>query len=241
MRSLAELELRRVERKLRFKTFNKDKERSPLYNVNNDFPSLSGKTFIDWVTDFNTKGQLSILEIGGGTHQRVARDILGKYPKSLYVGLERRAILSEIKKELEKYAGYKFIQAGMSRMHRKLADQRFNIIFAHNLAENLPNPFYVIEQVYDFLRPCGILWMNNILIYGDEWGKITQDMTSKHIVMNTAIDYTQKELLKVGIVYAHLALQRTEDSIKFPINVKESFIKNIEGYPQTTHVITYRG
>lgn len=237
LRDIAELEI--LERQLPFKQFTR--ERSSLAEIDLDFPSLTGYSFIAWLNRFSSQGGLSILEVGGGPVQRAVREILGRLPESRFVGLDIRPLAPETSQELSKYTGYGFIQAGISKMAQMLDDDKFRVIFAHNLADHLPNPFYFVESAYDFLTGDGILFINKIPIYQEVAEKIQSNLERRDVVFSLSMIFPPSELVKANIMYVSLAIKRTTSYLRFPIKISERYLNDIEGTVLATHVVDFDG
>jgi len=58
---------------------------------------------------------------------------------------------------LQKTSRYDLFQKGFSEAIEELEKKPcFSIIFAHNVLNHLPNPFFIIEQSWPFLQDGGI-------------------------------------------------------------------------------------
>jgi hypothetical protein len=91
--------LKQKEKKLAAFTFTQ--ENSPLTKINEDFSSIGGKSFSQWLDFFskNSNGYgFSVLEIGGGVNQVAAKEILDQFSTLHLVEIEKREVDDQVRK-----------------------------------------------------------------------------------------------------------------------------------------------
>jgi 2-polyprenyl-3-methyl-5-hydroxy-6-metoxy-1,4-benzoquinol methylase len=115
----------------------------------------------------------SVLEIGGGVNQVAASQILERFANLNFVEFEKRKIDDKVRRKLEETSHYHLFKKGFFEAIEELGKNAcFSIIFAHNVLNHLPNPFFIIEQSWPFLQDGGIFFANGVLIYQEEWKKL---------------------------------------------------------------------
>ncbi len=205
--------LKEAEENLKDKTFTQEK--SPLSHLDLDFAPFNEKSFCQWLDFFNRAGG-QILEIGGGPELIAAQEILSRFPNLSLFEIELRTILEAILKKI-KSGKFQLINQGFSDVIQNpdFQNQRFHLIFAHNLLSHLPNPFFIIERGYQLLTDGGILFVNDLLIYEEQWEKIVAYL--QKYSFSWKIKKTPNNLRKKGIVSVSLTIQRNQPDLIFPV------------------------
>lgn len=157
----------------RYKKAHFSEQTSSLDQLNKHSPQIMGKKFVDVLTLVNDQ-QGHILEIGGGTKQVAAIEIMELFPNLNFKAAELGEIEPSIWSQLKRYSQYQLEQAGISRLKKIFPQAEFQLIFSHNVFEFLPDPLGTIEQLYSMLGYKGYLMVNKIPLYDDWWEKISQ-------------------------------------------------------------------
>lgn len=206
-------------------------ERSSLSNLNSDFARFENKDFLAYLRDLSgNKEKLSVLEIGGGVEQVAARELLEHFPNLYLTGIEIRQLDQDAESSLQRTGRFTLLSKGFSQAQEDLGERRFDVIFLHNVLQHLPNPFFVIEQCYRFLDNDGILFVNGILIYEEEWKKIAEFLTLKGYKFSYNKWSVDSSLLKKGIISVSLTLRKNPeyDDLNLPLQ-EGDFLSDYEG------------
>ena len=233
-----ENELRLQEASLAERRFSQ--EDSTLSRIDYDFPPVDNQTFIKVISERFKQTGFSILELGGGISQRVAIEIVSKFPEIRYVGLDKRKLQPDAISRLTESDNYRFVQTGVSELSTLFPTKDFNIIFAHNVGKHMPNPFYMLELAYPLLKPNGLFYTNHIPLYKNEWQKITLYLNDQYPGMLSAITYqAPSPLTKAGIIQVSLAIEKVQDELHLPLTIGEKYIEDTEGVFYDTHEIFF--
>lgn len=196
-------------------------EDSSLRKINEDFASIWGKTFYQWLDFFskNTNGcDLSVLEIGGGINQVAASQILEQFSSLHFFEIEKRRVNDQLRENLQKTSRYHLFQEGFSEAIEKLEKKSiFSIIFAHNVLNHLPNPFFIIEQSWRLLQNGGIFFANEILIYQEEWEKIANFLEENGFRFSFKYGVVSSSLVKKGIVSVSFTIIKDREDFDLPL------------------------
>jgi SAM-dependent methyltransferase len=212
------IELRNQEMVLSQKTFTQ--ERSSLSDLNNDFAEIDNKNFLSYLRDLSdNKEKLLVLEIGGGVEQVAARELLNFFPNLYLTGIEMRQLDHDAESSLQRTGRFTLLSKGFSQAQDDLRERRFDVIYLHNVLQHLPNPFFIIEQCYRLLDDQGILFVNGILIYEDEWRKIAEFLNWKGCKFFHKKVSVARPLLKKGISSVSLSLSKNaeHDDLNLPL------------------------
>lgn len=222
--------LRQKEEKLPDLTFTQ--ENSPLTKINEDFSPIGGKSFSQWLDFFskNSNGYgFSVLEIGGGVNQVAASQILERFPNLYLFEVEKREVDYKVRKKLQKTSRYYLFQKGFSEAIEELEKKPcFSIIFAHNVLNHLPNPFFIIEQSWPFLQNGGIFFANGVLIYQEEWEKIVNFLEKNGFQFSFRYEAVPSFLTKKGIVSVSFTIIKNRKDFDLPLKEGED-LTDFEG------------
>jgi len=211
--------LRQKEQKLPAFTFTK--ENSLLTEINEDFSPIGGKSFSQWLDFFSQNSNgcgFSILEIGGGVSQVAASQILERFPNLYLFEVEKREVDNQVRKNLQKTSRYHLFQKGFSEAIEELEKKPcFLIIFAHNVLNHLPNPFFIIKQSWPFLQDGGIFFANEILIYKEEWEKIVNFLEKNGFQFSFRYGVISSSLIKKGIVSVSFTIIKNREDFDLPL------------------------
>lgn len=186
-------------------------ENSSLAMIDRGFAELDGKSFIQHLADLSKRGNARILEIGGGIHQTAALEILTRFPGiSRYVALEKRPISLDADSALHEFASYEHIQRGVSEM-TALEQESFDVVFAHHVAEHLPNPFVFIEQAHGLLAEDGRFSCNMVPLYDSRLNQVLDVVKQQEPKMASRKLYPEKELIRQGIIFMDLTIGKSSD------------------------------
>lgn len=207
-------------------------ERSKLTDLNHDFSSFQGKDFLNWLNYFSEKEKkFRVLEIGGGVDQVAAKELLKKFGNLYLIEVEKRRIDEELRLFLESSGRYFLFQNGFSEVLEELKrKQKFEMIFLHNVLLHLPNPFFIIEQCFQLLNEGGLLFVNGILIYEEEWERIVKYLTQQRYAFSFKKEKVSSTLQKKGIISVSFTLQRKKSDQFFWLPIREgNWLKDYEG------------
>ena len=226
--------LRVFEKKYRKTDFSE--QTSSLIDLDNNLPKLIGKRLVDILALVNQeKGR--VLEIGGGTKQIAALEIMEQYPDLAFQAVELRKIEPAILSQLKKYPQYKLKQTGVSQIEKIFPQAEFQLIFSHNVFEFLPDPLGTIEQLYSILVPQGHLMINKIPLYSDWWEKIFEYLSESQQVFGWNRTTGPVNMLKAGLYYYGLALEKQEHTLRFPVELRNEPITDFLGNALVTRQI----
>lgn len=193
-------------------------EKSTLGELSKNFPHLEDKGFEQWIAYFDEIEDVRALEFGGGPDQVAARQILERYPHiEQYIGYDARP-LSEVGQQVPtRFPSYRFERGGLSSFDAERVKQSpVDIAFAHNVAEHVPHPFQLMQQLYETLAPGGVLFINGIPLYRE----VAEDVMSAWRRDNNQIEYQtpipERDLLKSGVVKLNVAVRKKSDTIFIP-------------------------
>jgi len=222
--------LKQKEKKLAAFTFTQ--ENSPLTKINEDFSSIGSKSFSQWLDFFskNSNGYgFSVLEIGGGVNQVVASQILERFSNLNLFEVEKREVDDQVRKNLQKTSRYHLFQKGFSEAIKELEKKPcFAIVFAHNVLNHLPNPFFIIEQSWQFLQNGGIFFANEILIYQEEWEKIVNFLEKNGFQFSFKYGVVSSSFTKKGIVSVSFTIIKDREDFDLPLKEGED-LTDFEG------------
>jgi len=222
--------LKQKEKKLLAFTFTQ--ENSPLAKINEDFSPIGGKSFSQWLDFFSKNSNgcgFSVLEIGGGVSQVAASQILEQFPNLNLFEVEKREVDDQVRKNLQKTSRYHLFQKGFSEAIEELGKKAyFAIIFAHNVLNHLPNPFFIIEQSWPFLQDGGIFFANGVLIYQEEWEKIVNFLEKNGFQFSFRYESVSSFLTKKGIVSVSFTIIRDREDFDLPLKEGED-LTDFEG------------
>jgi len=222
--------LKQKEEKLPAFTFTQ--ENSSLKKINEDFSSIGGKNFSQWLDFFsqNSNGYgFSVLEIGGGVNQVGASQILEQFPNLNLFEVEKREVDDQVRKNLQKTSRYHLFQKGFSEAIEELGKKPcFAIIFAHNVLNHLPNPFFIIGQSWQFLQNGGIFFANGVLIYQEEWEKIVNFLEKNGFQFSFGYESVSSFLIKKGIVSVSFTIIKDREDFDLPLKEGED-LTDFEG------------
>lgn len=223
-------QLQHIEERLKESTFTQ--ETTELNQLNQDFSPFNGKSFKTWLEELNEKGKELILEIGGGKEQIAAQQILTQFPQIILWEIELRPVNEETRQELLSFKNYQLFQMGFSQAldEPELNQKKFSLIFAHNVLNHLPNPFFVIENCYQLLKDEGILFVNEILIYEEEWEKIAIFLQEQGYQFSWKKNKTPSSLIKKGIISVALTIIKNQREIHFPLD-QGQLLTDFQGKP----------
>lgn len=216
---MTNIELKTVEESLRTKTFTQ--ETSPLSRLNFDFAPFKEKTFIQWLNFFNQQNNNpnhQVLEIGGGPQLIAAQEILSGFPYLTLFEIELRPISQELL-EKNRRGNFKFFNLGFSEAleNPSLKEEKFVLIFAHNVLSHLPNPFFIVEQGYQLLAEGGILFVNDLMIYKEVWEEIVAYLQEKKYSFSWKTNNISSSLQKKGIISVSFTVEKKQLNLIFPI------------------------
>jgi SAM-dependent methyltransferase len=223
------IELRKREERISNAIFTLEKSR--LFDLNSDFARFENNDFLAYLRDLSgNKEKLSVLEIGGGVQQVAARELLNLFPNLYLTGIEMRQLDQEAKSDLQRTGRFTLLSKGFSQAQDDLKERRFDVIYLHNVLQHLPSPFFMIEQCYRFLDDDGILFVNGILIYEDEWRKILEFLNRKGCKFFHKEGSVNSSLLKKGIISVSLSLRKNaeHDDLNLPLE-EGDFLSDYEG------------
>jgi len=222
--------LRQKEQKLPDLTFTQ--ENSLLTKINEDFSPIGGKSFSQWLDFFSKNSNgcgFSVLEIGGGVNQVAAKEILDQFSTLHLVEVEKREVDDQVRKKLKKTSRYHLFQKGFSEAIKELGKKPcFAIVFAHNVLNHLPNPFFIIEQSWPFLQNGGIFFANEILIYKEEWEKIVNFLEKNGFQFSFKYGVVSSSLTKKGIVSVSFTIIKDREDFDLPLKEGED-LTDFEG------------
>jgi len=226
--------LRQKEKELPTLVFTQ--ENSSLRKLDDDFASIAGKNFYQWLDFFSKESNscgFSVLEIGGGINQVAAGQILEQFPNLYLFEIEKRKIIKGVKDNLKNTGRYHLYQKGFSEVIEELGRKpRFVIIFAHNVLNHLSNPFFIIEQSWKLLQEGGIFFANEILIYQEEWEKIVNFLEKNGFKFSFRYGTVTLSLTKKGIVSVSFTIVKDKNSSDFNLPLKEGEnLNDFEGRP----------
>lgn len=204
------------------------RQSSTLFQLNGDFPKIHNRSFIDILSKCNQNSG-SALELGGGKDQVAAIEILSKFPNLNFEAVEVRLLSFGAQSTLANFPQYCHHQAGFSRLTEIFPQNHFSLIFGHNVMEFLPEPLTVITRLYSLLKPNGVLLVNRLLLYNDWWEKIHQYLINSNRIFASSRSTGQRSLLKAGLYYYALALEKQTKPLAFPGRAKETAVKDYEG------------
>jgi len=171
----------------------------------------------------------SVLEIGGGVSQVAASQILERFPNLYLFEVEKREVDDQVRKKLQKTSRYHLFQKGFSEAIEELGKNAcFSIIFAHNVLNHLPNPFFIIEQSWPFLQDGGIFFANEILIYKEEWEKIVNFLEKNGFQFSFKYEVVSSSLTKKGIVSVSFTIIKNREDFDLPLKEGED-LTDFEG------------
>lgn len=196
-------------------------EKSTLPDINANFPKLEGRRFTDWLDCLGIRGNVRILEVGGGINQEAAREILERYPTVTYTAIEPRPLSAETAQILTQYPNYEHQPTGISSLVNNPTKRRsYNLVFAHYVAEHLPDPVALVEETSKLLTPNGLLFYNRLPFYDEEFEgfvKATQKQQGTHIAYKKPL--SEGSLLKAGIVRGDIAIQIGEAPLSYTYRI----------------------
>ncbi len=217
------------------------KEDSSLAQLNRSFPDFLGRPFEDWVRILAARKGGSILEVGGGPNQVAAREIMARYPGAHFTAIERRPLSDEAAADLSGHLdNFRYHQAGFSEAGDLLDENAYRLIFAHNVVEHLPNPFYFVEEAHNrYLRLGGLLFVNNIPVYQDVWEKVRDHLEKREYRLNWSTTMPESVKAKKGIISVNLAMERAMP-VSFPVREGDRFMTDFYGHPMATREFFYQ-
>ena len=202
-----------------------------MTKINEDFSPIGGKSFSQWLDFFskNINGYgFSVLEIGGGVNQVAAKEILDQFSTLHLVEVEKK-IDDQVRRKLEETSRYRLFQKGFSEAIEELEKKPcFSIIFAHNVLNHLPNPFFIIEQSWPFLQDGGIFFANGVLIYQEEWGKIVNFLEENGFQFSFRYELVSSFLRKKEIVSVIFTIIKNREDFDLPLKEGED-LTDFEG------------
>lgn len=210
-------ELIATEKQLKDKKFTQ--EESNLNDLNRDFSDINGIDFINWLKILNSSKGKDILEIGGGRKQVVAIQILTQFPELNLFEIELKPIEEDTLYQLSQTGHYYLFNKGFSQIitNLKSSEKKFSLIFAHNLLQHLPDPFYIIEECYRLLEKNGLLFFNGLLIYEEEWEKINNFLREKGYQFSFKKIDVPSYLKKKGIISISLTMIKKDQELSIPL------------------------
>lgn len=208
-------------------------ENTPLSQVDRDFSELNGKRFIEWLEQV-AKDNGKVLELGGGPNQVAALEILRKYPQLEFTEIEGRPLTPKALNELRSFPNSHTIRGKMSDIGKVLREQKFNLIFAHNVFEHQENPFSIIESAYGLLNQEGVMFGNRIIVFREVWEEIEQRLKEKGVVFCSTQSNPPRDMLKAGITYINLAIQKNTLPLRFPVQQGNTFLTDYSGQSLNT-------
>lgn len=226
------LELAAIERNLPSRKFNNTE--SSLRELDRDFPSIRGKTFQGWLDFFSRRRDARILEIGGGEHQSAARDILVDFEGvSQYVGIDRRTPNLQARYTTDTYPGYEFFNIGITEIDRVmgliLPDAKFDVMFAHDVAQYMPNPFYLIELASRLLGDEGVFFCDRLVAYSNVIESVAQHIKENGGDIQFRPGLTPFSYTKPDIAIADIAFQSRGISMSLPLRETDDQLRTSEG------------
>lgn len=209
-------------------------ENTPLLQVDRHFPRVEGKSFIDHIRFLASHGGVRALELGGGSSQTAALELLQTTSGvTSYVGIDGKPLSEEAKTAMKKFNCYEFMQIGISQMRKALDGRRFHIAFAHYVAEHLPNPFSMIETAGDFLEEGGLFFCNGVYIDRGILDKVIKAINAQGIT----IEYMVQLPSTNGVSRVDIGLKIKNKAPVFPLREQEG-IRQL-GEPLSTHHFMY--
>lgn len=178
-----------------------------LNMANRSFPSVDG---------FGLSEALSlialwdghVLEVGGGAQQGVAREVVSQFPTLSLHGLEVRPLTGEAQDELTMHPNFYRIDNGISAIPQLLSERRFDVVFAHNVASSLPNPFLIIQYGSEIVDEGGFIYCNSIPLYRDRLSGIVRALESQEVLVAVNMRGVGSPFLQSGVILADISLRR---------------------------------
>lgn len=221
-------ELVSVEEKLPFFTFSQEK--SSLGKINSNFSPFEEKDFLDWLNYlFETKERVEILEVGGGVNLVAAAELLDRFGNFYLTEIEKREINDRVRENFPRDR-FNLYQNGFSEAVTQLGEKKFDVIFLHNVLPHLPNPFFILEKCFGLLAENGLLFVNGILIYKEEWEKIIDYLQKEGYQFSFYEEEAPSELRKKGIISVSLTIKKDNqhENLTLPIKLGD-FLTDFSG------------
>ncbi len=229
-----------VEKQLPELTFTQ--EQCDLSQLNKDFAPFLEKNFYQWFEKFaKERRSFQVLEIGGGVDQVAARQLLEKFGNLYLTEVEKRKVKAEVKRDFETSGRCQLYQNGFSEVVDILPGG-YDIIFLHNVLNNLPNPLFILQRCYSLLANKGILFVNEILIYEEEWEKIEQYLEKRGYKFSYQKAPVPSAYQKKGIVSLSVTILKDEEHNDFSLPLREGeYLSDFEGKKLPIREIFYDG
>lgn len=229
-----------VEKQLPELTFTQ--EQSNLSQLNEDFAPFLGKNFCQWLEKFSEdKDRFQVLEIGGGVDQVAARQLLKEFGNLYLTEVEKREVRAEVRRNFEASGRCQLYQNGFSEVVDDLPGG-YDIIFLHNVLNHLPNPFFILQRCYSLLADEGILFVNEILIYEEEWEKIEHYLKEGDYKFSYQKAPVSSAYQKKGIASLSLTILKDEEHNDFSLPLREGeYLSDFEGRKLPVKEIFYDG
>ena len=189
-------------------------ERSNMAQLNADFIPVGGKTFETHIAA-TAQSRGAVLEIGGGIAQTAAQEILAHYPNiGIYSAAEPRSLSNDVGM-LWYRDNFQHIQAPVEKLEDVLGGEKYDIAFAHYVAEHIDNPFRAIEVASKLVRTGGIIFCNKIPVYREVLQHLERTLHHRGMVFASRSRRPESLLYKKGVVYVDMSMQ----SQGFPLDL----------------------
>jgi hypothetical protein len=171
--------------------------------------------------------------------QVAARQLLEKFGNLFLTEVEKREVRVEVRRNFEASGRCQLYQNGFSEVVDNLPGG-YNIIFLHNVLNHLPNPFFILQRCYSLLANEGILFVNGILIYEEEWEKIEQYLKERDYKFSYQKAPVSSAYQKKGIVSISVTILKDEKHNDFSLPLREGgYLSDFEGRKLPVREIFY--
>lgn len=202
-------------------------EKGTLARTVTSFPFFEGKYFHQQVEASGKGGSARIFEVGGGSQQTIAREILRNNGDGIshYVGFEIAPISYVAESDLIQYPQFKLVRGVIGKLDPEaVGKERFDLAFAHDVALELPDPIDLVKKLHETVKKGGLVYINGILL--DEvvvsdlvraWGRRGLEYTVRQSVLGD-------DLRKAGIAKVDLVVRKKDDELPLPYVTEDAVL-----------------